>query len=152
MQTNILAVIGGYKVDWIDRTLSLMANKQLTQRDLADAIDYSQSGLNRILTRQRQGRVEVITRISKALGTTSENLLHGIDRQEAPSVQMSVPVLSDADSMSVWKNNAEAVDRTSIKWIGCPIDKASTRTFAYRVESDDMTVPYVTGLCRGQNF
>ncbi len=141
----MFTAIGAYKVDWVDRTLALMAQKQLTQLDLADAIGYSQSGLNRILTRQRKGRVDIITRISKALGTSSENLLHGIDREDAPSQQMSVPVLTNAESMLAWGNNAESVDRNTIQWLGCPIDSAGSRSFAYKVVSDDMTAPYMTG-------
>ncbi len=132
-------------MQWQDRTLAEMSVRGISQTEMADLIGYSQSGFNRIITGQRQARLEVIQRVAKSLGRSVEYLLHGIERGDAPSLQISVPILKNATDVASWLSTPELITASTNRWIGCPIDSVGTRTYAYHASSPDMASPLSPG-------
>ena len=130
-------IAGFFEMNWIDRTRELMRAHQITQLDLADKIGYSAPGLNRLLNGKRNASLEAVNSIASALGTSVEYLQHGIDRPSDRAGANASPVLDDSQ-IKQWIQEPDALKNKILHWFACPNQQAGTKTFAYRVASDDM--------------
>lgn len=74
------------------RLKSLRSNRGLTQKELADALNMSSSGISSYEQGARFPDVETLMKIAKYFNVTSDYLI-GLDAQEVGEVYVDIPVL-----------------------------------------------------------
>ncbi len=87
-----------------DRITALMGKQHMTQKQLAEKAGVTESAMSFYVKGERTPRSDVLTRIARALGTTSDYLL-GIDNA----------VNNDEDKLSYLQRNLGKLDEAQLK-------------------------------------
>lgn len=84
------------------RIKKLLEKENLSQRELANAIGSSESTISRYIQNKRVPYGETLTRLAKALNTTSDYLLTGKEESE--------PAINDRDKKDIEKDLKKIMD------------------------------------------
>ncbi len=87
-----------------ERMTALMKQQHISQKQLAEKAGVTESAMSFYVRGDRTPRSDVLTRIARALGTTSDYLL-GIDNVEN----------KDSDKLSYLQRNLGKLDETQLK-------------------------------------
>lgn len=119
-------------MNWQQRLEQLMAEKEWTQYDLAEASGYAQSNINRVMKLKEPPSPKVQAKIAKAFGLTVEALLG--DRQSF----ISVPVLKK-NQIDDWLNG---VFIEPDQWLPSPVNKPGLFAFALNANDSQSSCPH----------
>ncbi len=68
-----------------DRIKTLMDKYGFTQKELASMVGVTESAMSRYLKDEREPKIEVISNLATALGTTSDYLISGTEPEDSVS-------------------------------------------------------------------